>query len=70
MSTKEKIINESISKRFERHEENLQNLFEKVNHIEVAQSEYKKRLHDLENGRSRNENEHFELQHVKNFICH
>jgi hypothetical protein len=56
MPTKGKIINESISKRFERHEDNLQNLFEKVNNIEVAQSEYKKRLHNLENGRSRNEN--------------
>ena len=70
MPFKGKIIDDSISKTLERHEDNLHNLFKKVKDFEVAQSEYKKRLHDLENGKSRNENEHFELQHVKNFICH
>jgi hypothetical protein len=68
MPFKEKIINDSISQTLERHEDNLHNLFKKVKDIEAAQSEYKKHLQDFENGRSRNENENIELQHVKNIL--
>ncbi len=68
MPFKGKIIDDSISKTLERHEDNLHNLFKKVKDIEVAQSEYKRHLQDFENGRSRNQNENIELQHVKNIL--
>jgi hypothetical protein len=56
---------ESISKRFEKQEENFKNLADKMNSFEEAQREYKKRLEDRRNA---DENEDNELQQVKNFI--
>jgi len=58
---------ESISKRFEKHENNFKNLTDKVKSFEVTQREYKKRLSRLENRRNQEENEDIELQQVNNF---
>ena len=58
---------ESISKRFEKQEENFENLTDKVKSFEVTQREYKKRLSRLEDRRNTDENEDIELQQVKNF---
>jgi hypothetical protein len=55
---------ESISKRFEKQEENFMN---KMKSFEVLQREYKKRLSRLENRRNTDKNEDIELQQVKNF---
>ena len=57
---------ESISKRFERQEEEIKSLADKMKSFEETQREYKKRLTHLEDRRDTNENEDFELQHVKN----
>jgi hypothetical protein len=58
---------ESITKRFEKIEENLKNLTNTVKSFEVTQREYKKRLSRLEDRRNVGENEDIELQQVKNF---
>jgi len=57
---------ESISKRFEKHENYFKNLTDKVKSFEITHREYKKRLSRLENQRNMNENEDIELQQVKN----
>ena len=57
---------ESISKRFDKQEENFESLTNKVKSLEVTQREYKKRLSSLEDQRKNDENEDIELQHVKN----
>ena len=58
---------ESISKRFQKQEENLKNLTNTVKSFEVTQREYKKRLSRLEDRRNMGENEDIELQQVKNY---
>jgi hypothetical protein len=58
---------ESISKRFEKQEENFENLTDKVKSFEVTQREYKKLSSRSENRRNADENEDIELQQVKNF---
>ncbi len=58
---------ESITKRFEKQEENLKNLTNTVKSFEVTQREYKKRLSRLEDRRNTGENEDIELYQVKNF---
>ena len=58
---------ESISKRFEKQENNFKNLTDKMKSFEVTQREYKKRLSRLEDQRNEDENEDIELQKVKNF---
>ena len=60
---------ESISKRFEKQEENFNILTNKVKNFEVTQREYKKRLSRLEDQRNTDENENIELQQVKNLNC-
>jgi hypothetical protein len=55
---------ESISKRFEKQEENFEN---KMKTFEVTQIEYKNRLSRLEDRIITDENEDIELQQVKNF---
>ena len=57
---------ESISKKFEKHEENFKNLVDKVKSFEVTQREYKKRFSRLEDRKNTDENEDIELQQVKN----
>ncbi len=57
---------ESISKRFEKNEENFKNLADKVKSFEVTQREYKKRFSRLEDRKNTDENEDIELQQVKN----
>ena len=57
---------ESISKRFEKQEENFENIVDKVKNFEVTQRENKKRLSRLEDQRNTVENEGIELQQVKN----
>ena len=57
---------ESISKRFQKQEENLKNLTNTVKSFEVTQREYKKRLSRLEDRSNTDENENNELQQVKN----
>jgi hypothetical protein len=57
---------ESISKRFEKQEENFENIVDKVKNFEVTQRENKKRLSRLEDQRNTVENECIELQQVKN----
>ncbi len=59
---------ESISKRFERQEEEIKSLADKIKSFEYTQREYKKRLTHLEDQRDTNENEDFELQPVKSFF--
>jgi hypothetical protein len=54
----------SISKRFDKQEENLKN---KMKSFEVTQREYKKRLSRLEDRRNTDENKDIELQQVINF---
>ncbi len=60
---------ESISKRFEKQENNFMNLTDKMKSFEVTQREYKKRLSRLEDQRNTDENENIELQQVKNLNC-
>ena len=48
---------ESVSKRLERHEDNLKNLDDKIKSFEVTQREYKNRLSRLEDERNTDENE-------------
>ena len=55
---------ESVSKRLERHEDNLKNLDDKIKSFEVTQREYKNRLSRLEDERNTDENEDIELHHV------
>jgi predicted RNase H-like nuclease (RuvC/YqgF family) len=57
---------ESISKRFEKHENNFKNLTDKIKSFEVTQREYKKRLSRLEDRSNTDENENNKLQQVKN----
>jgi hypothetical protein len=57
---------ESISKRFEKQEENLKNLTNTVKSFEVTQKEYKKRLSRLEDRKNADENEDIELHQVRN----
>ena len=57
---------ESITKRFEKQEENLKNLTNTVKSFEVTQREYKKRLSRLEDRRNKDENEDTESHQVKN----
>jgi hypothetical protein len=54
---------ESISKRFEKQEENFKNIVDKVKCFEVTQ---KQRLNRLKDQRNTDENEYIELQQVKN----
>jgi hypothetical protein len=54
---------ESISKRFEKQEENFKNLSDKVKSFELTQRESKKSLEDQ---RNTDENEDIEQQHVIN----
>ena len=56
---------ESISKIFEKQEENFKNLTDKVESFEVTHREYKKRLSRLEERKNTDENEDIELQQVK-----
>ncbi len=55
-------LKESISKRFEKHEDNFKILFDRVKSIEATQNEHKKRSRDLtqkaiktEDGRNQDE---------------
>jgi hypothetical protein len=57
---------ESITKRFEKQEDNFKNLTNTVKSFEVTQREYKKRLSRLEDRRNKDENEDIELHQVKN----
>ena len=57
---------ESNSKRFDKLEEHLKNLDDKIKSFEVTQREYKKRSSRLEEQRNTDETEDIELQHVKN----
>ena len=57
---------ESISKRFEKHENNFKNLTDKVKSFEVTQREYKKRLSRLEDLSNKDEKEDTESHQVKN----
>ena len=61
---------ESISKRFEKQDENLKNLTDKMKSFEITQTKYKestsKRLSRLEERRNEDESEDFELQQVRN----
>jgi hypothetical protein len=59
---------ESITKRLDRHEENLKNFSDKMKSFEITQREYKRRLNRLEDGRDPDKNEDIELKHVKNFL--
>ena len=56
---------EAISKRFQKQEENLKNLTDKVKSLDVTQREYKDRLRRLEDRRNADENDDIELQQVK-----
>ena len=58
---------ESISKRFEKHENNFKSLTDTVKSFEVTQREYSKRLGRLEDLSNKDEKEDVELQQVKNF---
>ena len=58
---------ESITKRFEKQEDNFKNLTNTVKSFEVTQREYKKRLSRLEDRRNKDENEDIELHQVKNY---
>ena len=49
MPFKGKIIDDSISKTLERHEDNWKNLIDKIKAIEELLSEYKNRFRRLEN---------------------
>jgi hypothetical protein len=60
---------DSITKRFEKQDEEFKSLSDKIKSFEFTQIEYKKRLSHLENKRDTNVNEDFELQHVKNQFC-
>ena len=57
---------ESITKRFEKQEENLKNLTNTVKSFEVTQREYKKRLSRLEDRKNTGEIEKIELHQVMN----
>ena len=61
---------ESMSKRFEKQENNFKNLIDKVKSLEVMQREYKestsKRLSHLEDQINMDKNDDIELQQVKN----
>ena len=57
---------ESISKRFEKHENYFKNLTDKVKSFEITHREYKKRLSRLEDQGNTDENETIELQQVAN----
>ena len=57
---------ESISKRFEKHENYFNNLTDKVKILELTHREYKKRLSRLEDQGNTVENETIELQQVDN----
>ena len=59
---------ETITKRFEKQEENFKNIVNKVKSFEVTQREYKNRLSRLEDRRNTDENKDIELRHVKNFM--
>ncbi len=63
------LFKETVFKRLERHENNFRNLVEKVKGIEVSQSEHKRRLRGLEDGRTRGDSENVELQQVKEVLC-
>ena len=58
---------ESITKRFEKQEENFKSLTNTVKSFELTQREYKKRLSRLEDRRNKDENEDIELHQVKNY---
>ena len=67
-------LKESISKRFDKHEDNFKILFDRVKSIEATQNEYKKRSRDLtqkavktEEERNHDEKKNIELQNVSNF---
>ena len=55
---------ESISKRFEKHENYFKNLTDKVKSFEITHKEYKNRLSRLKNRGNTDENEDIELQQV------
>jgi len=59
---------ETITKRFEKQEENFKNIVNKVKSFEVTQREYKNRLSRLEDTRNTDENKDIELKYVKNFL--
>ena len=59
---------ESISKRFEKHENYFKNLTDKVKNFEVTQREYKERLSRLEDRRNTDENDDIDLQQVKIYL--
>ena len=56
---------ESVSKRFEKHENYFKNLTDKVKSFEITHKEYKNRLSRLKNRGNTDENEDIELQQVK-----
>ena len=58
---------ESISIRFEKHENNFKNLTDTVKSFEVTHREYSKRLGRLEDLNNKGEKEDIELEQVKNF---
>ncbi len=62
------LFKESISKRFEKQEENFKKLVSKVKSIEVTQREYKKRVRRLEDGSNADETEDIMPKHVKNIL--
>ena len=67
-----KSFKEPISKRSDRHEQNINNLINKVKNIEVTPNEYIKRLRRLEDGRNQCENEGGQFSYFKfvhNFTC-
>ncbi len=59
---------DSITKRFEKQDQEFKSLSDKIKSFEYTQREYKKRLTHLEDRRDTNENEDFELQSVNNFF--
>jgi len=63
------LFKETVFKRLEKHENNFRDLVEKVKGIEVSQSEHKRRLRGLEDGRTRGDSENVELQQVKEVLC-
>jgi len=59
---------ESVSKRFEKHENYFKTLTDKMKSFEITHKEYKKRLSRLKDRGNTDENEDIELQQVKCLI--
>ena len=64
LETNKESFKDFISKKLERHEDNFQNLADKIKTIEVMLNEQKMRLKSLEDDKKRGDNSSIELKHV------